>query len=367
MASSSPAADAGGAAPQAPLLPASSLHHVVDDAAIALDFRRTRAEYERLYETADPPQTPYASKYEGRDLLLNLLVRLQAAVTTVQDSAAPSTSSGSAGTDGAGAGAGTDAADADAAASVAAHISSLRDLQALVHGLLGVNYVQTEENQSGEGHLLHAFGWLAQRFSIARGTAVPFRAVALSEAAKLSGLSGTVRRGEGEGSEEGATGAGADAPRPAGALSLDKLVGLACGAVECVNYLALLYSGWGNHPRALRYLRLGKRIQRKVRSMQDAHYAALTALKSSPGVGLGRGRGRGLGLGKPMRRPPPSPPPSSVTRPPTRLFSTTGRMRACAAPCPPWTACTRTSSSTMRRFTGTFMPLSIRRGMWSGR
>lgn len=156
-------------------------------------------------------------------------------------------------------------------------VSQIRDLQALCHGKLGVNYVQTEENQSGEGHLVHALGWLVQRFGIKRAR-VAWRSIGVAEASALSGLSGKLVAGEAasEAKTEDSV-----PPSPIGALALPDFVALACGALEICNYLALLYSGWDNHARALRCLRTAKAIYRRVKQLQAAALKAQAQASSA--------------------------------------------------------------------------------------
>jgi hypothetical protein len=138
--------------------------------------------------------------------------------------------------------------------------SRLRNLQGVAHVKLGVNFVQTEENQTGEAHLVHAMGWLVQHFGVPR-EAVDFPTVGRAEPEGLSGLGG----------------ASPPSPSTATPLPFADAVALACAALEAVNYLALLYSGWGNHSRALRCLRVGKRIHARVRTLQAAEPEAAAA------------------------------------------------------------------------------------------
>ena len=147
-----------------------------------------------------------------------------------------------------------------------------------------MNYIQTEENQTGEGHLLHALGWLLQRFhSSLLQQIISFKSMALHYATELSSLSGTtvthdnntgtnintnVDLNTSESKTDGII-LSSSRPSPIGGLYYNDFVGLACITLECLNYLALIYSGWDNHPRSLKCLRLGKTVYRRIRAFQN--------------------------------------------------------------------------------------------------
>lgn len=164
-----------------------------------------------------------------------------------------------------------------------AEVSRLRDLQAIIHVKLGVNYIQTEENQTGEGHLLHALGWLLQRFLHPSNLSPisTFRRVSSHYATELSSLSGILSTDTNSSSvtavaidianQESKTDGSRSSqrPYPIGGLIFSDFVGLACITLECINYLALIYSGWDNHARSLKCLRLGKNVYRRIRAFQD--------------------------------------------------------------------------------------------------
>jgi hypothetical protein len=180
---------------------------------------------ESLCAAADPDATPYASKYAARALL---------------DSFISSAESAAAGLDG-------------------AERAALCDALAVAHAQAGAAAVATDETGVGEAHLTTALPWLASRFEVSRAAAtwrptVPMTSVALGVHPPSSHLS-----------QSAASSAEADAADGAAALPLQHAVRLATAALTAASQLALVYSGWDNHARALRVLRVAKRVHRAAR------------------------------------------------------------------------------------------------------
>lgn len=144
-------------------------------------------------------------------------------------------------------------------------ISQLRDCLSMCHVRLGINYILTEENQSGEAHLLLGISWLARRFTVPRRH-VSFRSASALQSTALHPRD--ARSGHPALVTDSKENENEDFPRPVGPLTLPAYALLALSACECCNYLALLYSGWDNHARALRCLRVGKRVYRFMRALQ---------------------------------------------------------------------------------------------------
>ena len=117
--------------------------------------------------------------------------------------------------------------------------SAIVDVIALAHLHQGVLHVQTEENGAGEKALLAGLRWVEDSL------------VNRLEGAHFSDLAATE----------------------------------ACSsAIEACNYLALLYSGWDEPARSLRYLRISKAIfraiTRRFRSLEGVDSKLLTAVRT---------------------------------------------------------------------------------------
>ena len=98
------------------------------------DFVRESIFYDQLSVKECPEEEPYLYKYEARKLLPPLITKAEALINTINLTLDECT--------------------------------KLRDLQAKCHVRLGVNLLQTEENQASEAHLVHALIWLMKRFGV---------------------------------------------------------------------------------------------------------------------------------------------------------------------------------------------------------
>jgi hypothetical protein len=202
------------------------------------------AEYDALYAQEDAPETPYASKYAARAVMVRCCQQPRGAPRRLTRPPPPFLPQAPL------------VAELTAAAAVMspADRSTVLDLLARVHVRLGVNAVETEENQEGEGHLVAALTWLTRHFRVhprlvAFRPVSPVRGSALADAVEEGG------GGEGGGKVE----EGCAPPLP---LPLSSAAPLAASTLAAVHFLVLLYSGWDMHARALRALRAGKCVYR---------------------------------------------------------------------------------------------------------
>ena len=187
-------------------------------------YRARFGEYATLLGKPSQPEAPYSSAYAARDVLLSLVRDLEGALT---GGSAPSDR--------------------------AAHL----DLLAQCHVCLGQNLVDTEETQAGEAHLVCALPWLSSRCGHALPAApappfpcsapLPLPSSALLQCSSVAG-----------------------APPP-----LEDHLTLTCFAMDACAHLALLHSGWDNHARALRVLRLSKALYRACTARLSATAAPL--------------------------------------------------------------------------------------------
>lgn len=184
---------------------------------------------ESLCAAVDPVATPYASKYDAR-------TRLESFIST---------------------------AEATAESVEGAERAVLCDALAVAHAQSGAAAVATDETGAGEAHLTTALPWLASRFGVPRAESTWRPTVAMSSAAL--GVPPALLPLTASTASDGDDGA---------SMPLRQRARLATAALTTASQLALVYSGWDNHARALKILRVAKRVHRVARSVISASTSA---------------------------------------------------------------------------------------------
>lgn len=140
------------------------------------------------------------------------------------------------------------------------------DMLAVLHVTLGINHIETEENQSGEAEIAYGLSYLFNRLGI-QDVALPEKTSASCMSNTLSTRAPTLQL-----LLEDEVGGQASTSCQTSVLSENSLTlldyaSLAITAIEGCNYLSLIYSGWDNHPRALRMLLAARQIHVILRSL----------------------------------------------------------------------------------------------------